>query len=56
MKTIINTAPKSPPVTTLAGFSADVEKQNSSGKKYLSWKEIKRVIDKVHRHVCGHSP
>lgn len=24
--------------------------------KECSWKTIKHIVDKVHRHVCGHSP
>ena len=24
-------------------------------EKNLSWKEVKKIIDKLHKHVCGHA-
>lgn len=60
---IINSAirkkPVSPPIFTSSGFSAtiaDTGENKTDFEKKLSWTETKRIVDKVHHHVCGHSP
>ncbi len=47
----------SPGIDSLAGFSAEIEDMTSKITKSdkHEWSTVKRIVDKVHNHVCGHS-
>lgn len=57
MCTVLCASKESPTISTLAGFNAEIE-ESTLGSQNLNrpWNEIKRIVDKVHKHVCGHSP
>ena len=47
----------SPPVFCLAGFTAqmDDDPDTSAPDSNRSWPQLKRIVDRVHEHTCGHS-
>ena len=44
----------SPPVSILTGFSADLDIESKRGVN-RPWSELKRIVDRVHDHTCGHA-
>ena len=54
---ITNTSPSvnSPSVVTLAGFRAQIETLKQVPVTNRSWPQLKRIVDRVHNHTCGHA-